>query len=76
MSDLVGTPEQVAEQLEVDANFVRDLIRRNEIPHVRLGPRKVIIPWAALSTWLDERALSSLAHGGTAPDLGLVADTS
>lgn len=73
MSDLVGTVEQVAERLEVDANFVRDLIKRNEIPYVRLGPRKVVVPWPALERWLDERACESLNASG-APALGLVAN--
>lgn len=73
MSDLVGTVAQVAERLEVDENFVRELIRKNEIPHVRLGPRKVVVPWRALDEFLDERARLSLQTDP--PALGLVADT-
>lgn len=74
MSDLVGTVEQVAERLECDANFVRDLIRNNAIPYVRLGPRKVVVPWRALDEFLAERARQSLQTD--VPALGLVADTS
>ena len=77
MSDLVGTVAQVAERLEVDEAFVRDLINKREIPHVRLGPRKVIVPWRALDDWLTTEAFQNLLTSpcGTAPDLGLVADT-
>jgi excisionase family DNA binding protein len=76
MSDLVGTTKDVAERLEVDEQFVRDLIKDRKIPHVRLGPRKVVIPWAALEEWLLAEARASTPPGGTrGPTLGLVADS-
>jgi len=74
MSDYAGSPEEAARKIGASPDYVRDLIKKNEIPHVRLGPRKVVIPWRALDDWLDERARSSVKPTTTKPVLGLVAD--
>lgn len=61
MSDLVGTPAQVAQQLECCEAKVWELIDRGHMPHVRLGDRKVVIMWAELEQWLrDESRASTL----------------
>ena len=41
------TPDEVREYLHVSRNTVYELLRRNEIPHVRLG-RLIRVPKAAL----------------------------
>ena len=66
MSDLVGTCAQVAERLETCEDVVQQLVRDGRIPHVRLGGRKVVIPWAALEDWLLTEAGQNIRHPATA----------
>lgn len=56
MSDLVGTVAQVAARLEVSEDLVQELIRKGRMPFIRLGPRKTVVPWAALEEWLLREA--------------------
>lgn len=61
MSALVLTVDQAAEVLECSADLVRDLIHANRIPHVKLGPKKTVIPVRALEDWLETQAKDSIA---------------
>lgn len=71
MSDRVGTPAQVAQSLETCEDKVMELIHAGRIPHVWLGERKVVVPWAALNRWLEDEAhASTLAELRPAPDKG------
>lgn len=72
MSDLVGTIAQAAERLEVSEDVVSELIQSGQLPHVRISPRRIVIPWRALDDWLDQQARASLKSG----PLGIVADRS
>lgn len=54
MSDRVGTPAQVAQQLETCEDKIWELIDAGRLPHVRLGERKVVIPWRLLDEWLAD----------------------
>lgn len=56
MSDLVGTPNQVAQRLETCESRIWELINAGRIPHVRLSDRKVVIPWRLLDQWLADEA--------------------
>lgn len=60
MSDLVLTVEQAADVLECSTDLVRDLIHASRIPHVKLGPKKTVIPVRALADWLDGQAKDSI----------------
>lgn len=74
MSDLVGTIAQAAERLEISEAVVEELIRAGQLPHVRISPRRIVIPWRALELWLEEQARQSIRP--TEPVLGLVAERS
>lgn len=71
--EAVLTVAEAGAYLRADEAFVRDLIREGRIPHVRLGPRKVIIPRQALDEWLHSEAFQNLTAETGPPELGLVA---
>lgn len=67
MSDLVYTVAQMAEALEVSEDLVRQLVRQQRIPHVRLGARITLFPRAAIDGWLAD-----LVRGDVPPELTAV----
>jgi len=64
MSDLVGTPRQVANKLETCEQKIWELIDAGLLPHVRLGPRKTVIVWAELERWLADETRSATVING------------
>lgn len=69
MSDLVYTPAELAQHFRCDLRIVEQLIGEGRIPHVRLSPRKVVIPKVQLEQWLADEAHAStiiweLEHDG------------
>jgi excisionase family DNA binding protein len=68
MSDLVGTPAQVAQQLETCEAKIWELINSGRLPHVRLGERKVVIPWRLLDQWLADQAHAATVLDDLHPD--------
>jgi excisionase family DNA binding protein len=73
MSDLVYTVPGAAAALEVSPTHVRNLIRRGEIPTVRIG-RRVLISRAELSAWVAQRsviAVDGRSPGFPRPGVGL-----
>lgn len=59
MSDLVYTPAELAQQFGCDIRIVDRLLDQGRIPHVRLSPRKVVIPKVPLEQWLADEAHAS-----------------
>jgi len=58
---IVLTVPEVAAELQIPASTVYDLIRRGEIPSVRVG-RRIRVPKRRLEDWVNGR------HGATAYD--------
>jgi hypothetical protein len=54
VSDLVATPDQVAEALHCSIDVVRDLKRDGRLPHVMLTRVMWVVPWVALQGWLED----------------------
>ncbi len=47
------TPREVAEILRVSDDAVLDMIRRNELPALRVSPRIIRIPVAGFDAWRE-----------------------
>ena len=45
---------EVATSLGVSERFIWDLVKRDEIPHLRIG-RRVVFPTRAVSDWMDKQ---------------------
>jgi len=61
MSDLAYTPAELAKEFSCDVRIIDQLIDAGRLPHVRLSPRKVIIPKIPLQQWMaDESHASTL----------------
>jgi excisionase family DNA binding protein len=60
MTDLVGTPAEVASRLGCCEATVRRLIAEGRLPHVKLSPKKPVVSWAALNEWLASESAASL----------------
>jgi hypothetical protein len=66
VSDLVGTPAQVAEALEVSEDIVRELKAAGRgFPYVPISRQRWVVPWAALHRWLEEEAARTGGHNGS-----------
>lgn len=68
MSDLVLTAPQCAALLECSENHIHDLVRRNAIPHFRLG-RSLRFHRPTLDAWIAEQAWRSLEDGSSVLDV-------
>lgn len=62
MSDLVATPDEVADALQCSIDVVRDLKKDGRLPHVMLTRVMWVVPWRALRDWLYEEANASVLH--------------
>jgi excisionase family DNA binding protein len=49
-----------AERLGISSWLAYRLIERGELPHVRLGERRIVVPDRALDEWMDRRAGQSV----------------
>lgn len=56
------TVAEVAEDLGVSADTVRELVRCNKLPHKRLG-RRIVIPVVLFQRWLAEGDAWASAEG-------------
>lgn len=65
MAELAMSVAEAARALGVSRDAVYELVRRGEMPHLRIG-RRVIIPRQALERWL-----AGAAEQEPAPDAGL-----
>lgn len=52
---LLTVPE-AAQLLRISRNLAYELIKRGELPHVRLGERIIRVPRHALEHWLEQQA--------------------
>ena len=59
MSELTFTPAELARELGCCIEIIDQLIDEGRLPHVRLSPRKVVIPKQALMEWLEDEARAS-----------------
>ncbi len=50
----VLTPNEVAQILRINKNLVYELLRSKQIPSIKLGNRKIVIPRKALDKLLEE----------------------
>jgi len=64
VSDLVGTVPQVARRLECSESKVRELIKSGQLPHIRLGDHKIVVPWLTLERWLEAELAEQTAEAG------------
>lgn len=55
MQDVYSIRE-VSQRLSIAEQTVRKLVRENEIPNIRISPRRIIIPAKAFEEWLNDRA--------------------
>lgn len=51
--------EACAEEIGVSARHLREQIRRNQFPHLRIG-RRIVLPRQAILEFLNRKALESL----------------
>lgn len=58
---LAYTVTETAQALGIGRTVAYDLIRRGEIPHVRIG-RSIRIPRASLDAWLQGRTKPTTKH--------------
>ena len=57
-------PQEAAALIGVGRNRLRQLLASGELPAIRLGPRSIRIPVAALRQWLVEKAtIADDGHG-------------
>lgn len=69
MSDLVwASAAELADELGCCETTVHRLTTTGRIPHVRLSPRKVVYPKAALLDWLTDEARASTILAELAAD--------
>jgi hypothetical protein len=62
MSALVGTPTQVAEELETSYDSILYLKENCGLPYVMINRQSWVVPWFALQEWLaTEVAKNALA---------------
>lgn len=50
--------QQAAEYLALPVGTLRAMVCQKQIPHVRIGPRKVTFDQGELDAWIDERRVS------------------
>lgn len=58
-SNAIYTMNDIAKLLNISKETVRQLAKKNEIPHVMLGSRYRFCGWQ-LKAWLDERMKKSI----------------
>lgn len=51
---LALTVPEAAAELQIPVSTLYDLIRRGEVPAVRIGKR-IRVPWRRLEEWLNEK---------------------
>ena len=62
MSELVGTPTQVADALETSEDSILWLKQNRGLPHVYVNRKSWVVPWAALDQWLSDQASRPEEH--------------
>jgi hypothetical protein len=62
MSELVGTPAQIAEALETSEDSVLYLKQHCGLPHVYINRQQWRVPWVALTDWLTTEAARNALH--------------
>ena len=74
MARLYHTPKEVAEILGISDDAVLDLIRRGDLPGLRISPRITRIPIAAFDRWREgyrpRRRTGVVQEARTAPSIG------
>ena len=50
---LVLTVEEARKKLGISRGLMYDCIRRREIPHIRVGKKRIVIPMIGLQRYLD-----------------------
>lgn len=56
---------EAALRIGVSETTYRRLARAGLAPHVRLGSRRVVVPLAALTEWMNSEARAHMWAGGT-----------
>lgn len=57
---LVYTVKEMASLLGIALPQAYDLCRKTDFPSVRISPRRIVIPVAALDAWLDRKAAEAI----------------
>ncbi len=74
MARLYHTPKEVAEILGISDDAVLDLIRRGDLPGLRISPRITRIPIAAFDRWREgyrpRRRTAVIREARTTPSIG------
>ena len=65
MTETMTAPE-AAELLGLSAWTVYDLVRRREVPHIRIG-RRILFRQASLLAWMTEREAASMGEPEPVP---------
>ena len=63
MIDNVLTIKEVAEKLRISESTVRNMVRVDQMPHVRIGKR-IIIDREQLELWLRSRMHNEISANG------------
>jgi excisionase family DNA binding protein len=50
---LTVTVDEAAELLGISRTLAYELVASGELPHLRLGRRRIVIPWKALEALVD-----------------------
>ncbi|MBQ3155238.1 MAG: helix-turn-helix domain-containing protein [Clostridia bacterium] len=56
---LTVSVEEMAKMLGISKPVAYELIKREGFPAVRISPRRIIIPLARLSEWINSDAINS-----------------
>ena len=54
------TIKEAAQSIGICTATIRRLMENNEIPYIRISPRRIIIPDDLLARWLEEKALANV----------------
>ena len=65
MGKLAFSVSELSEVLGVNKNYIRELIREEGFPVVKMGKRKIVVPVDALRIWLLEQC----GMGDRVPDV-------
>jgi excisionase family DNA binding protein len=60
MAELLMSVSEASILTGWSTDLLYDLIRKNQIPFVRAGTRKISIPKAAFEKWMTEKAFSNM----------------
>jgi len=57
MEPLVYTVSSLSKALETSPDTIYKMVQRREIPHVRMGEKKLVFPKDEIAAWLSTQSL-------------------